>query len=167
MGKSNNLSPQTHSVSCLLDSDVIINWLTKEKGSIPYKTLWEAPHKIIKLIEEGKIKGFSTLINLLEIRFVLRRKKNFSEDKIKEDIAKILKLLEIIVPDEVNLLKANNLQDKLPLDPFDAILLAAASAEENIVLVTRDKALISLASKLLEASTPEKFIENTFPCKSF
>ncbi|MBU1366320.1 MAG: PIN domain-containing protein, partial [Candidatus Omnitrophica bacterium] len=80
---------------------------------------------------------------------------------------KILKLLEIIVPDEVNLLKANNLQDKLPLDPFDAILLAAASAEENIVLVTRDKALISLASKLLEASTPEGFIESTFPCKSF
>lgn len=163
MAKSNNLSSNIPSTTaCLLDSDVIINWLAKEEDARLNKELWEGPHKIIELIEEGKIKGFSTIFNLLEIRFVLRRKKDFAEDRIKEDITKILKLLEIIVPDEVNLLKANSLQDKLPLSPFDAILLAIALAKEGIVIVSRDKAFKSLASKFIEATSPEEFLEERF-----
>lgn len=156
MEKSNNFILPCPSI-CLLDSDVIINWLTKEETSSE-KHLWDAPYKIIKAIEAGRIKGFSTLINILEVRFVLRRKKGFAENKIKEDITKILELLEIIVPDETNLLSANSLQDKFALSPFDAILLSAALTKENIVLITRDNALISIASKLLEAANPETFL---------
>lgn len=162
MAKLNNSSPNAPP-SVILDTDVVINWLAKEEDAVLNKELWKSPHKIIELIEEGKIRGFSTIINLLEVRFVLRRKKSFGEDKIKGDIAKILKLLKIIVPDEVNLLKANGLQDEFSLSPFDAILLATILAKEDIVLVSRDKILLSIASKFLEVTTPEKFLEGNFP----
>lgn len=159
MEKSNN-SPSKTSVGsiCLLDTDVIINWLAKEENEILNEQLWKIPHKIIELIEEGKIKGYSTLINLLEIRFVLRRKKEFSEHKIKEDINKLLKLLEIIIPDEVNLLRANSLQSENPLSPFDAILVAVGLSIDKGVLISRDKHLLKIASKSLPTLTPEEFL---------
>lgn len=156
MIKAINPSPKT----CLLDSDVIINWLAKEEDPISNEKLWEAPHKIIKLIETKKIAGFSTLINLLEIRFVLRRKKGFGEDKIRKDIAKILSLIEIIVPDEIVLLKANNLQINRPFSPFDAMLVAIGSSLPNAVLVSRDRSLLDLASKEMSAATPEEFLKD-------
>jgi len=160
MEKSNKPAPETSQpAKCLFDTDVIINWLTKEEDSSTNKNLWEAPHKIIKLIEDKEIKGLSTLINLLEIRFVLRRKKGFSEEKIQEDITKILQLLEIAIPDEVNLLKANSLQSENPFSPFDAMLVAIGLSIDNVVLISRDKYLTQLASKFLPVSTPEEFID--------
>lgn len=156
------MEKSTHKISsnafCLLDTDVIINWLAKEEDPSIHKDLWKAPHKIMKLIEANKIKGLSTLINLLEIRFVLRRKKEFGEDKIKQDIAKILQLLEIVIPDEINLLKANSLQTDNPLSPFDAILISIALSLDNIVLISRDKQLIQIAGKFVPVFTPEEFL---------
>lgn len=158
MGKS-KLTPETlPKTTCLLDTDVIINWLTKEEDPNTQEKLWKIPHKIIQLIEANKIKGTTTIINLLEIRFVLRRKKGFTETKIKDDIAKIIQLLEIIIPDEVNLLKANSLQSENPLSPFDAMLLAIGTSMDNILLVSRDKLLLQLSSKLLPSFTPEEFL---------
>ena len=145
---------------CLIDSDVIINWLAKEADPVSNEELWEAPHKIMKLIEGKKINGFSALINLLEIRFVLRRKKNLGEDRIKKDIAKLLNLLEIIIPDEVILLKANSLQTDHPFSPFDAMLIAVGSSIPNAVLISRDKSLAALASKFMPTATPEEFLRN-------
>jgi predicted nucleic acid-binding protein len=143
---------------CLLDSDVVINWLAQEEDPVTGKKLWEAAHKIIKLVEAGKIKGFMSLINLLEIRFVLRRKKSFDENRIKSDITGILKVLKVAIPDEVNLLKANNLQTDNLLSPFDAMLISVATALEGAVLVSRDKNLLKLASGFLPALTPEDFL---------
>ena len=144
MAKSGHLKSSPETI-CLLDSDVIINWLTKEETS--EANLWEAPHKIIRLMEENIIDGYATIIGLLEIRFVLRRKKNLSDDKIKDDVAKILNVLEILVPDEVNLLKANGLQSDISfLSPFDAIFIAVGLSMKNAALISRDKYLLQTAS---------------------
>ena len=114
----------------------------------------------MRLIEDGTVDGFSTVVNLMEVRFVLRRKKGSDENKIKEDIASILKILEIAIPDEVNLLEANNLQAENPLSPFDALLIAVGLSLSNAVLVSRDKYLLQLASQFLPAATPEDFLKN-------
>ena len=143
-----NLSNLT---SCLIDSDVLINWLAQEEG------LWEMANELIGLIEAKKIKAFINLTTLMEIRFVLRRKKSFKEETIKKDIAKITNLFEIIVPDELDLIKANTLQDQAPFSPFDAILLSTASSN-NITLVSRDKNLIKVAARFILTSTPEEFL---------
>ena len=145
-----NLSNLT---SCLFDSDVIINWLAQEEG------LWETANELIGLVEAKKIKAFVALTTLMEIRFVLRRKKSFKEETIKKDITKITDLFKIIVPDELDLIKANTLQDQAPFSPFDAILLSTASSN-NIILLSRDKDLIKIAARFVFAFTPEEFLNN-------
>lgn len=160
MDKTSNPKDPADAQICLLDSDVIINWLSKESDPLTGQALWIAPHKIISLIEEKRLNGFSTVLNLLEIRFVLRRKKSFTEEKIQEDIEKILRIVEIAIPDEINMLEANNLQAKHPFSPLDAMLVAIGLGLKNIVLVTRDKVLLDLASKFLPAPTPEDFLQN-------
>ena len=146
--------------NCLIDSDVVINWLTKEVDPASNIPLWEAPHKIIKLIEDKKMVGFVTLMNILEIRFVLRRKKGINERRVNEDIAQILKLFKVVIPDEINLLKANQLQMDLPLSPFDAVFIASGLSLGEVTLLTRDKGLLLTASNFLPAATPEEFLQS-------
>lgn len=159
MEKSNN----SNIPPIILDSDVLTSWITKETETTTGKELWTSPLKIITLIEKKKITGWVSLTSLLEIRFLLRRKKKCSENIIKSFFEEFTKLFEIIVPDEIELLRSNQLQDKFLLDPFDAVLLATALTKENIILITRDRTFISIASRLIEATTPEKFLENNFP----
>lgn len=158
MEKLHNPAKIPNNTVCLLDTDILINWLTQEVDLNSDKNLWEAPHQIIKLIEDKKIKGFISIINLLEIRFVLRRKKDFTEQRIKEDVAKILEIIEVIIPDEIDLLRANNLQTKNPLGPFDAILVAVGLSLKEAKLISRDKSLLGLAAKFLSVFTPEEFL---------
>jgi len=158
MEKSNNHPSSPSNINCLIDTDVLINWLTEEIDPNTNKELWKRPHQIIKLIEDKKIKGFISIINLLEVRFVLRRKKDFTEEKIKRDIAKILEILEVIIPDEVDLLRANELQTENPFGPSDALLVSVGLNLKEVILVTRDKNLLALASKFLSTATPEDFL---------
>jgi predicted nucleic acid-binding protein len=144
----------------ILDTDVIINWLTKEQESKTGKELWKAPYEIISACEEGKLRGFICLTTLLEIRFLLRRKKGYIEVKIKEGIDKISYLLEVIVPGEIELIKANSLQTKNSLDPFDAILLASAlTYKPDVSLISRDKKFIKIASQYIYTTSPESFLK--------
>lgn len=161
MGKSNKpFSENPFPDSCLIDTDVLINWLTQEVDPNTKKELWKAPHQLIKLIEDKKIKGFISLFTLLEVRFVLRRKKDLSEEEIKKDINKILRILEVIIPGEIDLLRANELQIENPLSPFDALLLSVCSTLKDGVLITRDKSLLKIASKFINSFTPEDFLSN-------
>lgn len=157
---NNNINKTPKITTCLLDTDVIINWLSQEVESTTGKELWKSPHQIIKLIEHNKSKGFISLAHLLEVRFILRRKRGFSEERIGLDIEKILEVLEVAIPDEVDLLQANNLQSKNPLSPFDALLIALALSLKEVVLISRDKALLSLAAKFTPVATPEVFLGN-------
>lgn len=75
----------------LLDSDVLLNWLCKETTTSGIN-LWEAPYKILEEAEQGKITLYTTLINLMEIRFVLRRKKRWIDEEIKIGNLKTLQI---------------------------------------------------------------------------
>jgi len=65
------------SIKTFLDTDVILNWLCKE-ATKEGETLSEAPYEILKKAEKEEIVLYTTLINIMEIRFVLRRKKRWS-----------------------------------------------------------------------------------------
>jgi len=83
------------------DTDVIINWLCKEEDTNTGEKLWEAPYKIIKRIENKEIQGVSSLLNFMEIIFVLRRKKRWEDKEILGALSKIGSIpnFSIIIPD--------------------------------------------------------------------
>lgn len=136
----------------IIDTDVLLNWLTKENG------LWEAPLKIAKLAERKKINGVISITSLFELRYVLRRKKILSEYIIHRFCEELNTYFNIAIPNEGTLLIANNLQSKYPLGPFDSILLALAISEKPSILISRDSELLRFASFFLKSLTPEKFI---------
>jgi len=142
----------------LLDTDVIANWLLKETETATNKNIWKAPFEIIGRIESEEIKGCLSLTTLLEIRFLLRRKKEYSAKEINRDIKKLTELFEILIPDEIELLRANKLQEEYPLDPFDTVLLSLALSLTNAILISRDTKFLKVASLLIESGTPEEYL---------
>ena len=80
------------SIKAFLDTDVILNWLCKE-ATKEGEALWEAPYEILKKAEKEEIVLYTTLINIMEIRFVLRRKKRWKELEIEEVIRDLGKLI--------------------------------------------------------------------------
>lgn len=144
----------------IIDVDVLVNWLCKEVETITGKELWQAPHRIISFVENDKIDGILCLTTLLELRYLLRRKKSLSELRIRSFIDDIVKDFNIGLPDEATLLRANELQTIYPLDPFDAILLAFALSKQPSTLISRDTFFIKVASRYLKALTPEEFVKS-------
>lgn len=98
-------------------------------------------------------------MTLLETRYVLRRKKQFNENIIKSFINDIIEVFEVLISDEVCLLRANNLQEIYPLDPFDAIILSCSSQIGQITLITRDIDFRDIAISSINVKTPEEFIK--------
>ena len=122
--------------------------------------IWEAPYEIVKRIEDKLVFGSISLTTLMEIRFLLRRKKSYTPQQIENNIAKLTAVFEVIIPDEINLLKANTLQADHLLDPFDSIHLALCIGIQPVSLISRDKDFIKIAKKLITASTPEDFLNS-------
>jgi len=48
----------------LIDSDVLLNWLTKEHESITGKNLWEAPYRIMSLAQNKNLICYVSLVSL-------------------------------------------------------------------------------------------------------
>ena len=143
----------------IVDTDVVINWLCREVETSSEKILWRAPLTISKNAEAGKISGNICLLSILEIRFVLRRKKRVSRNEVEKDIQDIQQIYQSIVPDEIVILRANKLQSREELDPFDSLLLATALSLPEIHLITRDNLFKSIAQRYVRAYDPEEFVE--------
>jgi predicted nucleic acid-binding protein len=146
-----------------LDTDVLINWLAKEVEPEGGKALWKASYQILKRIEGGKLAGFITLVNLMEIVFVLRRKKRWPEEKIVGAISKIQRIpnLTVLVPTDADMIAAYNLQRVCPLGPFDALYYAIARSTADF-LVSRDQELLMTVNRAEHremALTPEDFLK--------
>ena len=143
----------------LLDTDVVINWLIKEVETATGKPLWEAPYTIIKLVESKAVTGMISLTTLMEIRYLLRRKKSYSSQQIENDISKLTSTFEVIIPDEISLLKANALQSEHNLDPFDAIQLSVAIGLIPVTPISRDNEFIQISKHFITSLSPEEFLE--------
>jgi predicted nucleic acid-binding protein len=147
-----------------LDTDVLINWIAKEADKNSGFKLWLCPYEIMKLVEAKKVTAFTAMTNVFEIRFVLRRKMKYPEAKIKGFITDVYSNISIEIPDSIDLLSANKLQEEFPLDPFDAIGLSIIQSIDSVSLVSRDSDFMQLAkSNGGEVHTPEKFLQKYFP----
>ncbi len=150
------------SIKTFLDTDVILNWLCKETTK-EGETLWEAPYEILKKAEKEEIVLYTTLINIMEIRFVLRRKKRWTKLEIEEVIRDLGEIdnFGIIIPEETDLITGFNFQASHMLDPFDAIYLSVVDKISGF-LVSRDRDFINIVNKIkgkLTAFTPESYLE--------
>jgi len=150
------------STSIFFDTDVLINWLSKEVDPKTKYKLWKAPYQILKQVESGKFTGFTTLVNLMEIVFVLRRKKQWKEKKISNAMTKLhgIQNLTVLVPTDADIITGYNLQNAFPLDPFDALYYAVFRSAADY-LISRDKTflqLINQTEKKERALTPEAFL---------
>lgn len=144
----------------LLDTDVVVNWLLQETETASGRELWKSPYELVKRTENGSVSGMISLTTLMEIRFLLRRKKSYTIPQIEHDISKLSSIFEVTIPDEINLLKANTLQAEHLLDPFDSIHLALCIGIKPITLVSRDKDFIKIAKKFIAAATPEEILNS-------
>jgi len=109
-------------ISVFLDTDVLINWLAKEVDPNTGEELWKSPLKILKETEAGKISGFTSIINLMEIIFVLRRKKRWKDEEIISTIGRIREIpnFSVLIPTEADTISAYSIQTVLSLDPSTA-----------------------------------------------
>ncbi len=148
---------KTHKL--FLDTDVVVNWLIKETETASVKELWKASFEIIKLVETKAAIGTISLSTLMEIRYLLRRKKFYASKQIENDLAKVTSILDVGIPDEINLLKANSLQTKHQLDPFDAIQLSLCISLNQDFLISRDKEFIQIAKQFITSLNPEEFLK--------
>ena len=125
-----------------VDTDVLVNWLAKEEEP-GGRELWRAPYALACAAEDGSCRAIASLTAILEMRFLLRRKKGWTESFVQSVLGRVAQIFSIEVPDEADLLRANHLQTGHPLDPFDAILLSCALSTEGAVLLTRDKKFLT------------------------
>ena len=101
-----------------LDTDVLINWLAHERESHTTKPLWPAVEKILLTIQAKKLRGATSIISIMELRSFLRRDKKLAKTLIEAEIAKINSLLSILVPNDITILLANQIQSELSLTPI-------------------------------------------------
>ena len=92
-----------------LDTDVIINWISKEVDKNTGFKLWRCPYEIMKLVEVNEITACTALTNIFEIRYVLRRKMKYEDEKIKEFLNDLFGNVSIEIPDSMDMLLANEL----------------------------------------------------------
>lgn len=143
----------------LLDTDVVVNWLAQETETVSGRELWKAPYEIVKHVENKSVSGLISLTTLMEIRFLLRRKKSYSIPQIENDISRLSAIFDVIIPDEISLLKANTIQADHLLDPFDSIHLALCLGIKPVTLISRDKHFIKTAKKFITVKTPEELLK--------
>jgi predicted nucleic acid-binding protein len=143
----------------ILDSDVLLNWLTMELETASGRKLWVAPATILELGERRAITNLISLLSIFEIRYVLRRKKKADHKSIEKDLKAIRTIAEILPPAVEDLGMAERLQADYSLDPFDSIMLAQAISS-GAILITRDIRFLDIAAAHATSLTPEQYIES-------
>nr|WP_199725551.1 PIN domain-containing protein [Haloarcula sp. Atlit-7R] len=96
-----------------------------------------------------------SVLNLMELRSVLSKKKQFERDRVDQIEARITSRTTVTFPDASDMLAANQLQSDTLLYPMDALVLAAADAIEG-TLVSFDRELVEQG-----AVRPEEVLEES------
>lgn len=135
-------------ISVFLDTDVLINWLAKEVDPNTGEELWRAPLKTLKKIEAGELNGFTSIINLMEIIFVLRRKKRWKDEKKISTIGRIREIpnFSVLIPTEADMISAYSIQTVSSLDPFNSIYHAISRRRIDHI-ISRDSDFIAVVNE--------------------
>lgn len=134
-----------------IDSNIFLNFLLKEEG------FYDGSKHLLSRIEKGHLEGITTLINIMEIMAVLRKRSKAKDSEIIRDVEKIgeIQNLEIVIPNEIHIAQAFEIQKKSKLLPTDAILVSTARDFSDI-FISRDAELKQKASGFISVAEPEE-----------
>lgn len=94
----------------------------------------------------------------MELHTFLKRRTKIAKVHIEREIAKINSLLNILVPNDITLLSANQIQTETNLTPIDSIQLALVHENLPATLVSRDNELLQTSKNFIPATTPEELL---------
>ena len=123
----------------LLDTNVLVAAVTHDT---------ERSEVAIELLNETD-EAYVSVLNLMELRSVLSKKKQFERDRADRIESRIVSRTTVTFPDASDVMAANRLQSETLLYPMDALVLTAAEAI--------DATLVSFDAELIEhgAERPE------------
>lgn len=126
----------------LLDTNVLVAAVTRDT---------ERSEDAIELLNETD-EAYVSVLNLMELRSVLSKKKQFERDRVDRIESRIVSRTTVTFPDASDVMAANRLQSETLLYPMDALVLAAAEAI--------DATLVSFDAELTEhgAESPENLL---------
>ncbi|GGK83528.1 type II toxin-antitoxin system VapC family toxin [Haloarcula sebkhae] len=128
----------------LLDTNILIAAVTQDSERSA------AARELLNSTENLHV----SILNLMELRSVLSKKKQFERDRIDQIEARITSRTTVTFPDASDMLAANQLQSDTLLYPMDALVLTAADAIEG-TLVSFDRELVEQG-----AVRPEEVLED-------
>ena len=102
----------------LLDTNILVAAVTRDT---------RRSDEAVKLLNEAD-KTYVSVLNLMELRSVLTKKKKFERDRIDQIENRITSRTTVTFPDASDMMAANQLQSETLLYPMDALVLAAAEA---------------------------------------
>lgn len=125
-----------------LDTNVIIASLTDEPGR------GETATELLN----GNHEFHTSLINIMELRTVLAKKKQIEMERVKDVEREVVRGINLLVPDASDIMEANKIQRDTLLYPLDSFILACARG--------RDTELVSFDSEILDngGKHPEEFL---------
>ena len=114
-----------------LDTNVIVAAVTRDS---------ERSAEAVALLNDAE-EPYVSVLNLMELRSVLSKKKRFERDRIDQIESRITSRATVTVPDASDMVAANRLQAETLLYPMDALVLTAAEAVDA-TLVSFDGELV-------------------------
>ena len=126
-------------MKCFADTNVLVAIVTKDD---------DRADDAIAVLNDHEM--HTSVLNLMELRSVLAKKKQFDRERIEAIEDRIVGRATVTFPDASDIVAANRLQRETYLYPMDALILAAADAA--------DAALLSFDAELREhgAKPPEE-----------
>lgn len=108
---------------CFADTNVLVAILTKDD---------DRADDTITVLNEHET--YTSVLNLMELRSVLAKKKQFDRERIEEIEARIANRATITFPDASDIVAANRLQRETYLYPMDALILTVAKAADATLM---------------------------------
>lgn len=93
---------------------------------------------------------FTPLLNLMELRTVLTKKKRIEQPRVEDAIRRVSDRVNVVVHEPSDIVAANEFQRETLLYPMDCLILTLAE-DQDATLVTFDNELINAG-----ASAPEE-----------
>lgn len=124
-------------MTLLLDTNVLVAAVTRDT---------EHSDIAVELLNQAD-ETYVSLLNLMELRTVLSKKKGFERDRIDQIESRITSRATILFPDASEVMAANRLQSETLLYPMDALVLAVAEANDAM-LVSFDAELVDHGAML-------------------
>lgn len=78
--------------------------------------------------------SYTSVLNLMELRTVLTKKKQFDRDRVEQIEQRVRSRTEVTFPSSADMFEANRIQDETLLYPMDALILASAKAVDATLL---------------------------------